>query len=119
MQAWCDKSGMISSILYAVLGFVAWVIATCGPTTTAVWFWQLAKRSRPKWVIHLLLVPCVLVVEWAALMVLSFATGDDGTGGPPGLGFALIPAFFLLIVSPVGYFVVLGATLIERVRRRI
>ena len=107
---------MNSSSVYTVIAFAAWATATCGPVVSAIGFWRLANHVRPSWPIHLLFIPFTLLVEWASLWLLGVATGDDGYS-PPGMGFALIPAFFLLILAFVTYFVVLAFNKIKRSRR--
>lgn len=105
------------SILYGLLSFAAWIMATCGPATIAVQFWELAKRVRRGWLVHLLFVPLSLVTEWAAVELLFFGAGDDGDG-PPGLGVALIPAFLLLILSVVAYLIAVTVSQMQRLRVR-
>lgn len=108
---------MIASFIPTAVAFVAWVCATFGPITVAILFWQPLYRLRPAWVRHLLFLPSVVAVGWLSLLLLSYATGDDG-GGPPGWGFALIPAFALFTMSVIGYFLALIITQVAEQRRR-
>ena len=82
----------------AVVGTIAWVGVTFLPILAAVGAWNLAARLRSGWVVHVLLPPCLLACEWGLVRVLFRALHDHGDG-PPGLGFALIPALVILALT--------------------
>lgn len=107
----------MDSIIPTAVAVVAWIGATFGPITVAILFWQPLYPLRPVWLRHLLFLPSVVAIGWLSLLLLSYATGDDG-GGPPGLGFALIPAFAFFPLSIIGYFVALIMTQVTEQRRR-
>jgi drug/metabolite transporter (DMT)-like permease len=102
---------------YTALGVGAWIVATMAPPAVAVLFWKLAQRVGPSWAVHLALIPFLLLVEWLSIDALFFAAHDDGEG-PPGLGFAILPAIGLLIVSVGAYFCALLVRLIIGSQRR-
>jgi len=46
----------------------------------------------------LFFLSCLLASEWALLRLAFHAANDDGDG-PPGLGFALLPAFGIFVIT--------------------
>ena len=94
------------------IGIAAWLLLTCLPVTAAILCWRLARYVRVGWIVHLSFVPAVLMVGWLLIDLLFWAANDNGEG-PPGLGFAMIPAFTMFVVSVPIYY---GALLIAAVR---
>lgn len=111
-QPRCDDTLMIWSVLLTVLGWCAWVGVTLGPIALAFGARRLAASVRPSWLIHLL--PVLLAVEWLGIDFLFFATGDT-RDGPPGLGFALLPSMFIVLLTFVFYYGALMLALFRRI----
>jgi len=91
------------------LGLAGWAIATFGPMAVAAAFWRISRRVRPRWLIHLLFLPCTVAVFRAgdALMLRVAGTPDfDDTLGAPEMQAALmflvaVAAYLAAILSTV------------------
>ncbi|HEY1607164.1 MAG TPA: hypothetical protein VGF77_16360 [Allosphingosinicella sp.] len=89
-----------------------WAVATYGPIAIAAWFWRWAKRASAPGVLHILFLPCAIILlnmgEMIMLSVIPDPDFDATLSGP------MIPAMLLLIVAAGGYF---GALVAKRLRR--
>lgn len=93
------------------LAIVAWLGCLCSPPLVATLSWKLAHRIQSAWLIHLVFVPCVLVVQWLLAVWLFWASGDSGDG-PPGL--ALVPCLASMLFSIVIYFICLAVVIMQK-----
>jgi hypothetical protein len=61
------------------LGVAGWLIATSGPVALSIGVWRWARRFDPKWVLHLLFIPCAIALFRTGDFILIYATGvPDG-----------------------------------------
>jgi FtsH-binding integral membrane protein len=88
-----------------ILSLIAFMCATIAPIALAVAFGRYATRMRSPWIAHLFFLPCLLSSEWALLWLTFYAANDDGDG-PPGLGFALLPAFGIFVITVIAYYAI-------------
>lgn len=76
------------------LGLAAAAFTSFGPFALSLWCWHLAGSVHPKWVVHLLFIPCAYGMVYAGASLLDFADGRSGTDEPAVYG--LTAAFLLL-----------------------
>lgn len=104
-----------------LLGIIAWLGSIVAPPAIAVMAWCNGLGRLPRWCVHALLAPAILVVEWALIWLLFFALHDDGSG-PPGLGLLLIPSFIIIAATLAIYYSALAVsairTFLSRPKRR-
>ena len=84
-----------------LLVFALWAASLVSPIIAAIGCWRLAQRVRRGWIVHLLLAPGVLAVEYGLLSLLGDVAGDDATGAS-GTGLALIA--MVVVLSLGGYY---------------
>jgi hypothetical protein len=111
---------MARHYFFPVLALGAWLAVTSAPIVLALTAWRLAPTVRHSWIVHILLIPVLLTVEWMLTDLLFFAAGDTGDG-PPGLGLALLPSLGVLLLTIVVYYIRLSVNLVSYIaakRRR-
>jgi hypothetical protein len=101
------------------LSFALWLAAVVAetflPALTALSFWQMARRHRYGWVLHLILLPVLWVIVWAADGVILYAAAEPDMDGPSG--WATLPATLLLIIVVVTYYSSLAAVTVRASQR--
>ena len=93
----------IAFFLMGLSAFVAWALMIFAPIALAFGSLALAARIRYGWIAHLLFLPALLGAEWLLSDLVFWGARDNGDG-PPGLGFAMIPAFAVLIIAVAWYY---------------
>jgi len=88
-----------------VVGILGWITATYGPIAIAALFWRWAKLVRRPWVLHLLLLPCAVIMmrtgNSVVLKVIQQPDFDAMMGGPS------VPTTMLFLTAVIGYFIAL------------
>lgn len=107
----------MEAVGFFLLGLTAWLLALFGPPLLALWCWRTATERSKAWLAHLLFLPCILAIEWGAVLAIFFAAHDDGKG-PPGLGLLLIVPFAMLFGSVAIYYVALGWQVLKSMVRQ-
>jgi len=91
-----------------VIAAAGWILFTFGPIALAALFWRWAKSARFPWLLHLLLLPCMIVAfrigDALMVSVLKYPSDADfdSTIGAP-----IMTGIFLFPVAFVGYGVAL------------
>ena len=94
---------MIAVFLMGWIALAAWIALTFGPMAAGFASWAVAARKPHGWIAHVLFLPAVLGLEWLLARLMFWGARDDGEG-PPGLGFAMIPAVAILVVTVAIYY---------------
>ena len=80
-----------------MMWIAGWIVATYGPIATAACFWRWSRRFGAGWILHLLFLPCAIILfnvgEGVMLSVIQDPDFDATIGGP------ILPATFLLSVA--------------------
>lgn len=95
-----------------LFGFFA---ATLAPPAVAIAFWFIAKLSRYRWALHILLVPAIFVFVRVCVALMLFAADEPDSDGLTG--WATDPAVLLMAICPIIYFCAVGIGYIGRFRR--
>jgi hypothetical protein len=92
------------------IGIAGWILANYGAVAVAVGFWRVAKRSRLRWLLHLIALPlAVKTLDLGETMMLSVVPDLDFDGV---IGAPLFPGSILLVVVLIGYPAAIIASLI-------
>lgn len=61
---------------------------------------------------HVMCCPLILIVQYALVWVIFWASGDDGEG-PPGLGLLIIPHLVITALTLVAYYLAVAVRVIK------
>ena len=98
-----------------VVGASGWSIATLGPLALSIWFWRLARRRQPQWVLHLLFIPCAIALVRAGASILFYAADVPDADSIEGR--TLITAFGFLVLTLLVHAAALAAIGVARISR--
>lgn len=98
------------------LGLAGWTVATFGPLALSICCWRFVRRVHAKWVFHLLFIPCAITMARGGETLLFLAGAvPDGDGA---LGYTLLWAILLLVLTVSVHAAALTAEVITKFRRR-
>jgi hypothetical protein len=98
--------------LLGFLGVVAWIVSVVGPIPLGLIAMKIADRTRYGWAVHIAFLPALLAAHWFLAGFIFYAAGDTGDG-PPGLGFAMLPAAASTLITIAGYYIWLFGTAVR------
>ncbi|QMW21976.1 hypothetical protein [Sandaracinobacteroides saxicola] len=107
-----ERIGSKSSDLKAI----GWIISALFPIMLSIIIWKLIDDSRFHWILHVLFFPCAFMIYHVGASILFFAAGvPDGDSIE---GYALLPAFAVLLLTSLVHGAALVAWCVMRMRRR-
>lgn len=107
------------TIMWVLVGSVAWFCATFLPIFLFVAFRRRATRATRAWMVHLLFAPTQLAVWYMSAFFLTWADGDqDRTADERGLGILLLPSMLILLVMFAVYYGGIAASALKRAAAR-
>jgi len=100
----------------ASLAVVGWLISTFGPLALSIGVWGAARWLQRQWVLHLVFIPCAIVLDRAGASILFYAA--DVPDGDSVEGRTLIAAFGFLALTLLVHAAALATLAVGKISRR-